>query len=205
MKSMKIQKSNPIQSSLQFGVAVLLLLGAAANSQAEQTNILTATDTSPNSSFNSSQNWLYKVQPGSGTNYLTGVFLIRTPSASGNYTFLGDSLTISTGGAMTIKGGNANIITINNLTNSGVINNGINANNIAVIAGNMTVVGAASLHTQSASGDTRGITNNMNLFGSGALPRWNFIKPLFRSTKILFAATGPGSTRKAGVVRKTPL
>jgi len=170
MKIMGTQKSNFIQASLRTGLASLLLISAAANSPAaEGTSTLNATDASGSSSFNSALHWTGGLPPGPGTNFFTAGFSLRTPAAAGNYTFLGDSLTISSTGSLAIKGGSGNTITFNNLTNSGSIGNAINPNTIAALAGNMTVVGSATFNTSSGNGDVRTITNGMTMFGTGAL------------------------------------
>lgn len=167
---MNLLKSNFIPAGLRAGLASLLLIGVAANSRAEGTSTLNATDAAGSSSFNSNLHWNGGVAPGPGTNFFTSTFSLRSPAAAGNYTFLGDSLTINSGGgALAIKGGNGNIVTINNLTNSGLISDAINANQNATIAGNMVVVGGATFNTSTASGDVRNITNNMIMSGTGAM------------------------------------
>ncbi len=169
MKIIGIQKFSFIPANLRAGLASLLLIGAAANSPAAGTSTLTATDASGTSSFNTVGHWSGGLAPGPGTNFFTAAFSLRTPVAAGNYTFAGDSLTIGSGGSLAIKGGNGNIITFNNLTNSGAIGDAINPTNIAVLAGNMTVVGAATFNTSSGSGDVRTITNGMTMFGTGTM------------------------------------
>lgn len=138
--------------------------------------VLKADDGFGSSSFNAAGNWtntatggIATFAPTNGFTYRTGPFTLRTPAAAGNYTFNGDALTISAGGSLNIKGGGGNIVTFSNLILSGTINNSINQNQTATIAGNLTVVGAGSLHTQAALNDARAITNLMDLHGSGAL------------------------------------
>ena len=169
MKNMGIQKSNFIPAGLRSGLLSLLLIGAVTNSLAQGTSTLTNSDGLNTSSFNTAHFWSGGLAPGPGTNFFTGAFTMRTPSAAGNYSFAGDSLTINTGGGMSIKGGSGYTITINNFTNSGAINQAINPNTTATLAGNMTVVGAATFNTSSGSGDVRIITNNMTMSGTGAV------------------------------------
>jgi len=136
----------------------------------EPTYVLTATDALGNSSWNTAGNWSSGAAPVGGADYNTAAFTMRTPANAGNYSFAGDSLTIASGGGLSIKGGNGNIITIQDLTNSGFINCAINPNTIAVVAGNMTVLGGAGFNTSSTgSGDVRTITNDMTMFGDGTL------------------------------------
>lgn len=138
--------------------------------------VLKADDTFGNSSFNTIGNWtnvasgaVAAFAPANGFDYATGPFTLRTPAGAGNYTFAGDQLTISPGGDLNIKGAGGNIITLSNLVLGGTINNSINANQIATVAGSATVAVSASLHTQAATNDLRGITNNLNLSGTGSL------------------------------------
>ena len=138
--------------------------------------VLKADDTLGSSSFNAVGNWtnsatgaLAPFAPTNGYAYRTGPFTLRTPAAAGNYSFAGSSLIVSAGGSINIKGGGGNTITFSNLVLSGTINDSINPNQVAVVAGHMTVTGAGSLNTQAALSDARGITNNLTLSGSGAL------------------------------------
>jgi fibronectin-binding autotransporter adhesin len=169
MKIIRTQKSNFISATLRMGLVSLLLVGAAANSRAAGASTLTATDAAGSSSFNAVGHWSGGMAPGPGTNFFTGAFTLRTPVAAGNYTFLGDSLTIGTGGSLAIKGGSGNIITLNNLTNSGTISDAINANTIAAVTGNMVVVNGAAFNTSTASGDVRTITNGLTMSGTGTV------------------------------------
>ena len=147
----------------------LLLLGAVANSPAAGTSTLNATDAAGRSSFNTVGHWTGGMAPGPGTNFFTAAFTLRTPTGSQNYTFAGDSLTVNNSGNFTLKQGSGFTVTVNNLTNSGFINEAINPNTIAGIAGNMVVLNAATLNTSSGSGDVRTITNGMTMSGTGTL------------------------------------
>lgn len=169
MNMIRTQKSNLISATLRATLASLLLIDAAADSRAAGTSTLTATDASGSSSFNAVGHWSGGIAPGPGTNFFTATFTLRTPVAAGNYTFLGDSLTISSGGSLAIKGGSGNTITLNNLTNSGTISDAINPNTIAVVTGNMVVVSGAAFNTSTASGDVRTITNSLNMSGTGTV------------------------------------
>jgi len=172
MKIIGIQKFSIIPAGLRAGLASLFLLATAANSPAATgTSTLNAGDAVNTSSFNTALHWTGGMAPGPGTNFFTSTFTMRTPSAAGNYTFAGDSLTINTGGGLSVKGGSGNTITLNNLTNSGAINNAINPSTIIVLAGNMTVVGAATFNTGSGTvaNDARVTTNNLTMAGTGTV------------------------------------
>lgn len=168
MKITGLQTSNFIPAALRAGLASLLLIGAAVNSQAvEGSSTLKFNDAGGTTSFTGTTNWTGGMAPGPGTNFFTAAFAIRTPTGSQNYTFAGDSLTINSGGGLTLKEGGGNTITINTLTNSGLINEAINPNTIGSIAGSMVVLNGAAFNTSSGSGDLRTITNGMTMFGTG--------------------------------------
>ena len=83
---------------------------------------MNANDGAGASSFNSGAHWTGGAAPVAGTDYSTGGFQLRTPGDGGNYTFAGDSLTV-TGSQLTYKGSGNTTITINNLhLNGGYVN-----------------------------------------------------------------------------------
>ena len=108
-----------------------------------------------------------------GASYNTAAFVLRTPGFKqpvGNYTFAGDSLTIASGGGLFIKGANGNIITVNDLTNSGTISDTINTRRDRRYRRQHD--GARSAFNTASTGvtDVRVLTNNaMTLFGNGTL------------------------------------
>ena len=167
-----------------------VLLGTAANANAEGSVSLIASDTIGNSSFAPGYgvtNWSNGQPPAAGTNYFTAGYALRTPAA-GNFTFAGDSLTIqpnaiSTNAALTLKGNSGAITTINNCTNAGgVIGNG-NSLNTYTIAGNMVIVsntafgvgndGTRFLIIGSALSGTNSITNGFVANGLGTIAYTN--------------------------------
>ena len=157
--------------------------------------VLSATDNLGGSSFNTPGNWTNSATgaaatfaPTNGYTYSTGPFTLRTPASVSNYAFVGDTLTVSAGGQINIKGGSGNIITFNNLLLNGTINDAINPNSIASIAGNMTVLGGA-LNVSGTSGDNRAITNSMNMSGSGALTNFGTGYVVYAGNNTAF--TGP--------------
>ncbi|MEY3894726.1 MAG: hypothetical protein RLZZ214_245 [Verrucomicrobiota bacterium] len=120
---------------------------------------MTAVDGGGTSSFNSAGLWNPAGAPVAGVspatnNYFNGGFLLRTPApANTNYTFAGNSLTITgTGVTATVQnwallwkgtGTTNNIITINNLTiNGGYLRHGSGDGDIVTFAGNGLTVGA---------------------------------------------------------------
>ncbi len=156
---------------------------------------LSATDNSGSSSFNTIGNWTNNATgaaatfaPTNGYTYRTGPSTLRTPAAAGNYTFAGDVLTISPGGGLNIKGGSGNLITFNNLILNGTINDSINPNSIASVAGYATILGAA-LNVSGASADNRAITNYLVMTGSGALTNYGMGYVVYVGNNLGF--TGP--------------
>lgn len=121
---------------------LLLSLGMALASSKASTINLTNTDPSGSSSFNTAGNWDNGQAPSAGNDYVT-TYQLRTPAASGNYTFAGDSLTLSgTGSSFAYKGtGTTDVITVNNLivTNGGMVRNLTGSVIAFTLAGNITL------------------------------------------------------------------
>ena len=172
---------------------------------------LKAADALGSSSFNAAGNWTNVATGAAATSaptntyaYLTGPFALRTPATAGNYTFGGASLTISSGGGLNIKGGGGNTITINNLTNGGTINNAINPSQIAVIAGNMVVVGGTlNVSGNPGGGDNRAITSAMTMSGTGALTNTGTGYVVYTANNSAF--TGPVVVNGATALRLSSL
>ena len=118
-------------------------LGFITSATAANIN-LTGSDGFGSTSFNTGLNWAGGQAPTAGNNYFTAGFLLRTPTAAGNFTFAGDSLTFQPNStanstAMNLKGSSGSTITINNCTNAGgVIGNG-NGGATYTLAGNMFI------------------------------------------------------------------
>ena len=73
----------------------LLVLPVSGILTANAANIsMTGSDGFGATSFNAGLNWAGGAAPSAANNYFTGGFLLRTPTASGNFTFAGNSLTI---------------------------------------------------------------------------------------------------------------
>ena len=146
-------------------IALLLLLlpKPAANAQIN----LTASDPFGVSSFNSGANWFGGNPPAPGNDYVTGSFGLRSPDAIGNFTFLGDSLTIQSGGALGMK--TTGTITINDLIlDGGTISQSLGPGGgvpEVILAGNIDL---QSTSTLSAPGSPRHLTITAPISGGGA-------------------------------------
>jgi autotransporter-associated beta strand protein len=86
-------KSNTcsVMSMVVVGVVVCTVAQGAEIS-------LNASDGSGATSFNTGLHWDGAEAPSPGNTYVTGAFLIRTPTTGGSLTFAGDSLRVDTGG-----------------------------------------------------------------------------------------------------------
>ena len=111
---------------------------------------LTADDAVGTSSFNSAGKWSNSAAPSAGNNYFNANFLLRTPGDANNYTFGGDSLTITSDAAIGVtltdaliyKGSASSTITINNLTvNGGNFRHASSEAQTFTLAGNGLTVG----------------------------------------------------------------
>ncbi len=158
--NLSVFTSRIFSSRLHGAVAVgaLLALGqvvCCSSAQAAPVT-LTASDTSPNSSFNAAGNWSNAVAPGAGNSYFVIGDTLLTPHTNVNTTFGGDSLTIgdgSTAGSVLGLNGIGNyaatpatsVYTINNLSlNDGTItaitsNNEVTGNTLTLLSGGGTI------------------------------------------------------------------
>ncbi|MGN6367401.1 MAG: PEP-CTERM sorting domain-containing protein [Phycisphaerae bacterium] len=143
----------PRSVAVLFSTITAALLGSAA--QAQLVN-LTANDGFGNSSFNSAGNWSNAAAPSAGNTYTnldsTGAgHLLRTPASAGDFTFGGDSLTLSSSSVTDLNqslifkgsGGSAtapNTITVNNLIlDGGIVRQGNGEGDFFALAGNVSV------------------------------------------------------------------
>ena len=159
-------------------VAALLLTAAQSQAQpvpGEPTIGLKASDGAGTTSFNTGLNWSNSIVPAAGTNFNTYKFTLRTPSTSGNYTFAGDSLTLSPAGttsSFNLKT-SPGTITVNNLILAGgKISNGQGP---GTLLGNIMTTNATSVLDTQTRWYTIGATfigtndiNEVSLSGGGA-------------------------------------
>jgi uncharacterized delta-60 repeat protein len=148
-------------SIARTGIGSFHIYGIALNAS----DRLIASDTL-GASFAAAGNWNTAAAPASGNNYVTGAFTLKTATGSGNQTFAGDSLTIDSGGSLSIQG--SGTITANNLSlNGGSITNGLGSGVATLqgsgmtVAANSTLDGGGSGKTlliQSAMGGSAGLT-----------------------------------------------
>jgi hypothetical protein len=138
----------PRHLGLCAGLAVALYAGAVSGA-----TTLTANDAAGTTSFNVAGHWSDGLAPYAGNGYSTLGYLLRTPSAAGNYTFAGDSLTVGggTGGgafspgvannnAFINKTPTAPIVTVNNLILDGSsIRDGMGSSESWTLAGHIFV------------------------------------------------------------------
>jgi hypothetical protein len=107
---------------------------------------LAATDPFGTSSFNTAGNWNPSGIPVAGNDYVVPILRMRTPTAAGNYTFGGSSLTISTtAGNLSFKTDSSSTITVANLILAGGLIDHLNASTqVFTLAGNLSVTGTGS-------------------------------------------------------------
>jgi hypothetical protein len=154
--------------------AAALAAGFALSAQAATIN-LTANNGVGTSGFNAATGWSVAAAPTAGNDYVTGGFLLRTPNSGSNFTFAGDSLTVSGSAnftaanneAMMWKGGNTTgaVITVNNLiVNGGQIRHGEGTANSFTLAGNLSVgASGAGFATQGGMFVTAAISGSSSI------------------------------------------
>jgi len=140
--------------------AILVLCGTAPAVEVA----LTATDNPGTTSFNTGLHWPDGGAPNPGTNYLVNSGLtLRTPENSGNYTFMGDSLTIDNG-YINLKG--TGQVTIDDLRLYGCrLANGIGGS--VYIYGTNTIYGTAGTPSRYSGSNNRTTHIYAPLQGSG--------------------------------------
>lgn len=125
MKSNSSTIISPVRS-----LALILLAGWAGLASSHSALVtLTATDAGADTSFTTAGHWSNGLAPSPGNTYsVDSGYTIRTPGASGNYTFGGDALTLSGNGTTLVykgTGAGTDVITANNLilANKGAVSN----------------------------------------------------------------------------------
>ena len=129
---------------------------------------LNAGDGFGSSSYNAAGNWSNAATPSAANDYFTSNKELRSPAgASGTSTFGGYSLTLNSGGTLTTKGANNNILAIGRFyLNGGRIRVG-DQNNLATLSGSIAQVTSAS--TLDADQASRTLVITSPLTGSGRL------------------------------------
>jgi autotransporter-associated beta strand protein len=205
-----VRAANPRRSKggAMLMAACLAVLALALNATAANVT-MTAGDGPSQTSWNTGLHWSSGQAPTSGNNYDTLTYILRTPAAGGPFTFAGDSLTISPGGALYSKV-NPLTITVNNLTNSARV---VNA-----VGGTTTLLGTMFVPTNggamdtgsgnSSATDNRTISNGMTISGSGNLTNlttdanWPTLWPAAQGT-VIYTGNNTAFTGRQIVMRNT--
>jgi len=185
----RIASQTPLQWLKATAAVLLLIMSGSVVFAASVT--LTTSDAGGTTSFNTAGHWSNLAAPSAGNTYSVsggapnGVVL-RTPApttSGNNYIFLGDSLTINSGGTLLGKIGNntagsafTGTITITNLIlNGGWVHqaDGNNDSDTLVVAGNVNVTGATIIGAIGGTANNSGSFNTLEftapISGSGAL------------------------------------
>ncbi len=180
---------------LACATACFAMLALGLNATASDVTML-ASDTFGQTSFNTPGHWSSGQAPTSGNNYFTGPFILRTPTSGGPFLFAGDSLTISTNGAIYDKVGTVTMV-VNNLTNSGRLNNAVGG--VFTVAGNVVYIptngGAMDTGSgNSSAADDRTIDISSPLMGTGILTNYtsdpNWSNNLYQAAQGIVIYTG---------------
>lgn len=156
-------------------VILIASIAGLLTSKADAANIfLRGSDPLNSTSFNNALaaplGWSNDSAPTAGNNYFTGAFALRTPTGTGSATFAGTSLSIDTGGSLSFKG--SGVYTVNNLILNGgaIIQADVNVaspNNIATLAGSITVTAQSTFYT--STGPDRIINVQSVIHGTGGI------------------------------------
>ncbi len=166
----RTEKNGGSRKLALFYVAAALCLAAYG-----ETYKMSGYDAAGSTSFNEIGKWVLNSNtsvkatepPGPGNDYITTVML-RTPNNSAeDFTFLGDSLTLSGDGYIGFKGKNGATITVPNLiANGGYIQNATDWTYFN-LAGNITVNSGKNFRLQTVEPSERGIVVKAPISGAG--------------------------------------
>ena len=120
---------------------------------------LNTADANGTSSFTGSTNWSIVAAPVAGNTY-SAAFNLRTPT-SGNNSFAGDSLTIQTGGQLSVKSAASTTVTVNNLILNG--GNIIQSDQSTISGGTMGLAGNTTASANAAISASRSGTTSDTL------------------------------------------
>lgn len=137
---------------------------------------MTASDTSGTSSFNAAGKWSDGLAPSATNDYLVGSLIsMRTPVTASNYTFAGNSLTVSNGftyNGLSYLGTGNTTLTVNDLRlDNGNVNNSTTAGPLN-LAGHITL-GSGNGYFNMNSRD-RKINVLADISGVGSLTAWQY-------------------------------
>lgn len=149
-------------------VLCLTLVGLASSHSAVVT-LLSPGDSGTDNSFTTAGHWSNALAPSAGNTYVASGLTVRTPAASGNVTFAGDSLALWGGASLAYKGTGlgTDVITVNLILN----NNSSPANftaNVFTLAGTVTV-NSGQTGVLRLDGANAGYTVASTISGAGAL------------------------------------
>ena len=159
--------------------------------------VLTNSDVTGVSSFNTGVNWTNGAAPIAGNSYQTAAFILRTPANSSPVAFAGDSLEIQNGGNLRIKT-SAATVTVGNLIldNGGIIDLSASP---TTLAGNLNLAGGSAFIS---CGSPDVLTLSSSISGPGGFSTFNAVSS-GAGTDILTSAntfsggvfiTGPAGT-----------
>jgi len=121
-----------------FG-ALLLLTVALVRPSYAQVTLNAGGDALGTSSYNAAGNWSDGLAPSGGKTYSVGVKWLRSPEAAGEFVFGGDSLTLSTGGALLNKNAGEQTLTQNLVLDGGYVRSGSGPEDILTLGGTINV------------------------------------------------------------------
>ena len=191
----------------QFGVVLSGVIACAAIAAYGETYKMSGQDPGGTTSFNAIGKWVLNSNPsvaateppGPGNDYIATAML-RTPNnAAEDFTFLGDSLTLSGIGYIGFKGKSGATITVPNLiADGGYIQNATDGTYFN-LAGNVTVNSGKDFRLQTVEPSERGIVVKAPISGAGTeiwlmLPMTNLVTS--RNKYVRLEADNSGFTGK---------
>jgi hypothetical protein len=143
---------------------VLSLLGISAQGAAVTQTVNNGAGTS---GFNAATGWSDLAAPAAGNTYDTRGFLLRTPTAAGNYTFAGDSLTVGRGAVPAGTAGYGDpFLTTGATNNNGFMNKTVTGTGVTITVNNL-ILDAGYIRDGMGTADAWTLAGNINVTANG--------------------------------------
>jgi autotransporter-associated beta strand protein len=126
----------------RWSIAAIAMAGLFASTQALAIDVtLNAGDALGTSSYNTAGGWSNAAAPSAGNNYIVSTKWLRSPEATGVYTFGGDALRLQTGGAILSKNIGVQTLNQNLILDGGYVRSGAGAADILTLGGTINITG----------------------------------------------------------------
>jgi hypothetical protein len=151
--------------TITLTLMLIVALGGLAQAAAV---VQTADNVAGTTGFNAATGWSNAAVPSVGNTYDTRGYLLRTPGATGNYTFAGDSLTVGRGAAPVGTAGYSStpFLTTGGVNNNGLMNKTVTGAGVTITVNNL-ILDAGYIRDGMGSADVWTLAGNVNVTANG--------------------------------------